>query len=319
MACGVAFDGSVATGGGGPEGGAPGSGGTTSSDTGGGPGGNGGAGGTGGAGGGGAEGGGALGPFDPPTAVAALNSADADDDPTLTGDLLEIYFDSNRAGGMGMGDIWYATRPTASDPWGTPQPVVGINTANGETTPEVAKDGLTLWWSTNDSGNFELRVAVRSQRQDPWSAPVTVAELNSVEDDFAPSVTSDLLHVVFGSMRPGAGDHDLWSAARPSAGSPWDPPVLLSELVTASVEADPWLSSTRLELWFATDRAGGAGAWDIWCATRVAVDQPWGTPTPVSELNSAATDSDVWLSPDGKTAYFSSDRDGDTDLFVATR
>src|SRR5262252_585029 len=56
--------------------------------------------------------------FSPPVLVAALSdTASIDEDPTFTGDLLELYFMSTRAGDR---DIWTSTRASADDPWGAP-------------------------------------------------------------------------------------------------------------------------------------------------------------------------------------------------------
>src|SRR3954466_16353067 len=52
--------------------------------------------------------------FSAPTLVASLSDPDAiDEDPTLTADVLELYFMSTRAGNR---DIWTARRATAADP-----------------------------------------------------------------------------------------------------------------------------------------------------------------------------------------------------------
>ena len=44
-----------------------------------------------------------------PVEITELTSGMGDDDPSLTNDLLEIYWGSRRTGGMGSEDIWVAT------------------------------------------------------------------------------------------------------------------------------------------------------------------------------------------------------------------
>ena len=46
---------------------------------------------------------------------------------------------------------------------------------------------------------------------------------------------------------------------------------------------------------------------------------PFSTIIPIAELNSAFADEDLWLSPDGRTIYFSSDRTGNREIHIATR
>src|SRR4051794_14340228 len=64
-----------------------------------------------------------------PTLIAELSDPDGADDPSLTADLLEIYFGSHRAGSMGgvAEDIWMAKRASVNVPFGTPVNVADLN------------------------------------------------------------------------------------------------------------------------------------------------------------------------------------------------
>lgn len=59
--------------------------------------------------------------------------------------------------------------------------------------------------------------------------------------------------------------------------------------------------------WFARNRTGGAGSYDIWTSTHTA--DGWSTATPVP-FNSAHRDFDPAFSADGRYIYFCSDRPG---------
>ena len=72
--------------------------------------------------------------------------------------------------------------------------------------------------------------------------------------------------------------------------------------VRASVSADG-----RRIVWGSTDRAGGAGGWDLWQARLQ--DRRWTDPQPLA-INSTANDFDPLLSADGKWLYFFSNREG---------
>ncbi len=56
-----------------------------------------------------------------PVKITDLSTTFAEDDPALTGDELEIYFDSDRPGGTGGDDIWRATRTTRTSAWARPR------------------------------------------------------------------------------------------------------------------------------------------------------------------------------------------------------
>ena len=72
--------------------------------------------------------------------------------------------------------------------------------------------------------------------------------------------------------------------------------------VRASISAD----GQRI-VWGSTNRAGGAGGWDLWQARLQ--DKRWSEPRPLS-INSKAKDFDPLLSADGRWLYFFSNRAG---------
>ena len=49
-----------------------------------------------------------------------VNSSDYDFSPSITADGLQLYFESDRPGGVGTYDIWMSTRATKADDWGAP-------------------------------------------------------------------------------------------------------------------------------------------------------------------------------------------------------
>jgi Tol biopolymer transport system component len=60
--------------------------------------------------------------------------------------------------------------------------------------------------------------------------------------------------------------------------------------------------------------------WDLYATTRASTADPWGTPTPLTELNSSQFDWDPALYLDGKSIVFASRRLGTANsLFYATR
>jgi hypothetical protein len=129
-----------------------------------------------------------------------------------------------------------------------------------------------------------------------WSAPVNLgAEVNSAFEDLAPHLSSDGLALYFASSRPDSlGGEDLWVSRRSSPHGAWGPATNLGPAInTAANERSPALSRNRRLLFFATDRPGGSGGYDIWLSWRAdpGDDSAWQPPVNLGTgINTAATD-----------------------------
>jgi hypothetical protein len=262
-----------------------------------------------------------LGPFGAPLVVAALVSTALDDDPTLTEDRLEMFFNSNRPGGLGSGDIWVTRRTAAIDPWGPPEAVTELSSSAHDTTPEVSADGLTIYLSSERAGGAgagDIWRSTRPARDLPWTAPVRVTELSTASDERSPTLLDADLTMLFSSDRPGgAGGHDIYVTARSAVADPWGAASLVVELSSPGYDSEPAPWRGGLELLFASDR-GGAGT-DLYASRRPSLGSPWEPPLPVEELNSTADDDDPWVSADGRYIVFASSRGGDNDIYEAFR
>jgi hypothetical protein len=129
-----------------------------------------------------------------------------------------------------------------------------------------------------------------------WSPPLNIgAEVNSAFEDTSPHLSSDGLALYFSSTRPESlGLEDLWVSTRPDRLAPWGAPANLGAAInTPANERSPALSRNRRLLFFATDRAGGLGGFDIWMSWRPDPADDFGWQAPVnlgSGINTAATD-----------------------------
>ena len=88
-----------------------------------------------------------------PALVPGVNTAANDFRPNVRRDALEMFFDSNRGGGIGGLDIWSAARLTTSDPWSAPVNLgPSVNSVANETRPYLSWGGTTLYFGTTRVG-----------------------------------------------------------------------------------------------------------------------------------------------------------------------
>ena len=89
----------------------------------------------------------------------------------------------------------------------------------------------------------------------------------------------------------------------------WGPATWIPELNSSANDFRPSIRHDGLEI--------------FWVATRATVDASWSTPVNVGvPVNTSAAEQRSYLSSDGETLFFASDRPGGfgaTDLYVTTR
>jgi Tol biopolymer transport system component len=97
-------------------------------------------------------------------------------------------------------------------------------------------------------------------------------------------------------------------------------PVNLGAVNSNAVDAGPAVSADGLTLFFHSDRAGGMGSFDLYTSSRATINDAWGAATSLGAgINTGFNDRAAEVSADGLTLYFSSDRNGDQDIYMATR
>jgi hypothetical protein len=250
-----------------------------------------------------------LPPWGPPMAVPITPAGD--DDPSLTEDLLELYFNRNA-------DIYVSKRASTGAAWGAPTAVAELNTTATETTPEVSGDGLTIYFAsarTPTQGGNDIWMATRGSRTAVWGTPVQVAELSSTTGDGAPTL-ADPLTITIDSERGGATMLDLFIATRAAPGAAWGAPTALAELNSGQQEGNAIMSPDKLVIYFDSNRSGDG---ELYVATRGTATAAFSPPARITELTSTSADTDPWVSPDGRTMYFTSARDGMQRLWQTTR
>ncbi|MBW2731945.1 MAG: PD40 domain-containing protein [Deltaproteobacteria bacterium] len=261
----------------------------------------------------------ALGPFGPPQLIAEFVDQNAEcDDPTLTSDGLEIYFNKEIYANTEY-QIFKSTRSSLLGPWTPPVQVMELSGV-GESNPAITADGLTLYFSRG--GTWDLWVTTRMTRSTTWSAPIELSHLNSeTYKDLVGSVDGSHLFLWFSSDRLGSNDvHDLFLSTRATTADTWEAPAPVVELNTvATDERSAWSNAGATVLYFVSDREGGLGGLDVYRTQRASSTAPFDPPALIGELNSPDAEDDPWLSDDQRTIYFSSNRSGIGQLYKATR
>jgi hypothetical protein len=145
-----------------------------------------------------------------------MNTPQNDGHPCVAPNNLELYFNSNRPGGYGNGDIYVCRRATASDPWGDPVNLGPmVNSAYQEILPELSPDGLLLMFvdypgslRPGGYGGTDLWMARRATVSSPWQAPVNLGpRVNSGGNDWQPLISPDGCTLYFWSDRSGGSDN----------------------------------------------------------------------------------------------------------------
>jgi len=86
-----------------------------------------------------------------------------DSDPVPSADGLTLFWSSDRPNGAGDLDVWQAQRPTTSDPFQNPAPVVSVNTAGLDAPSDISANGCRLYMTSTRNGRTGIYVATRPQ------------------------------------------------------------------------------------------------------------------------------------------------------------
>ena len=97
--------------------------------------------------------------------------------------------------------------------------------------------------------------------------------------------------------------------------------MAIAELNTGSQDLRPNVRKDGLEIVFDSDRAGGAGGFDIYTSIRASITDPWSAPVNLAVLNTSANETRASFSWDARTLYFgrAPGPEGATDIYVTTR
>jgi outer membrane protein OmpA-like peptidoglycan-associated protein len=186
-----------------------------------------------------------------------------------------------------------------------------INNEPSKGAINISQDGEWLLFAGNfpgkGYGNFDLYISYDTPTG--WSEPVNLgANINTEFWESSPSLSPDKNALYFSSSRPGGyGGKDLYVSYR--VNGKWQPAENLGpEINTAGDELAPFIHADNQTLYFTSNGLPGYGGFDNYVMRRTG-EKTWSKPEDLGyPVNTINDDGSLFVSSDGITAYYSSDR-----------
>jgi outer membrane protein OmpA-like peptidoglycan-associated protein len=197
-----------------------------------------------------------------------------------------------------------------------------LNTPRHEVALDFSSQGQVLYFFRGFTLYSGEIFADTTGRKDEYALqpPLFASSMQPEEGDQAPYFFDDTT-LVFASRRAGGqGGLDLYITN--FRGGAWTTPQNLGPAVNSPYdETTPFLSVDGRTLYFSSNRVEGLGGLDVFRAVFQDSVQAWTPPQNLgTPVNSPGEDAFFRLAPDGRTAYFSSNRMeslGWRDLYIA--
>ncbi|GAA4838356.1 hypothetical protein [Algivirga pacifica] len=181
----------------------------------------------------------------------------------------------------------------------------------------ILDESMPFWSDTQKSEGSNIYFTKRKDTQ--WGYPFLQKLMKDGEYSYPLYLSSDgkqmLLYVASNSQNK-RGIYEVFNHK-----GKWGKPYRLPEVINSSYQEDmgACLALNGQVIYFASNRPGGYGGYDLYKAYRVG-EREWSTPQNVGpQINGIADETYPFLVSDNKTMYFSSDREGSMggrDIFV---
>lgn len=235
--------------------------------------------------------------------------------PVLTADEQQLFFTRrNGKTGYDTEDLVVATRD-AQGRWMQPVSVSSnINTPENEGTCTVSADGRQIiFTSCRGRKSFGGCDLFMSEKQgDAWSEPVNLGPgVNSGYWESQPALSADGRVLYFASERKGGrGGKDIYVSYKDEKGN-WSKAEILPPIInTSSDDLSPFIHANGRTLFFASNGRLGYGGYDIYVTDLL--DNVWTEPKNFgAPVNTYEDQFSLFITADGKTGYYSHERDGD--------
>ncbi|MBU6341663.1 MAG: PD40 domain-containing protein [Bacteroidetes bacterium] len=259
-------------------------------------------------------------PFQPVSLGPGVNSAEDEYFPVITADGETLLFTRNDR--KFVGDENFYRSKKVNGIWQNAEPLVGVNTSDNEGAESISPDGTWLLFTacnrTGDGSQGSCDLYWSQEKGGVWSKPVPFSSsINSSTWDSQPSISADGKSIIFSSRRPGGlGREDLWITHRMPNGKWTKPRNLGAPINTPGAELTPFFHPDGRTLYFSSDSLPGMGRMDLYM-TQLQADSSWSKPVNLGyPINTGKDEIALFVSLDGKTAYFSTDRPGGQKLDI---
>lgn len=198
----------------------------------------------------------------------------------------------------------------------------------------TADDQIFLFTRNNRNEQTPMQedFLVSKKINEAWSQATLLGNgINTPGNEGAPTISADgqILFFIacaeidnsYGPNRKGYGSCDIFYSQK--VGSNWSRPYNVGSAINSKYwETQPSFSADGKTLFFVSNRLGGFGGSDIWFST-LKDDGSWGMPINIGKnINTPGKEESVFIHPDGKTLYFSSDGHigmGKLDIYVVRK
>ena len=276
--------------------------------------------------------------------VDGINSADRDDTPLISADQRVLFFNSTRQAARPWArrvsreryddDIYFTTHlgDSAAAAWSAPVNLASVNTGEDDGVAAISPSGNVIYllslragWEKRDGPFFRGRLD-GTELSDLQGMGGGITRFFSEHGQFAairiygasvdPYAKAFYFATTVGST---TRDHEIWVSRRNTADEPWGYPENLGRAVNAGGGSyAPLIAFDGRTLYFASGRAGGLGGDDIYMSF-LQDDGTWREPVNLgAPVNSSANDAFLTLPASGELVYFSSSRDGNDDIYIAS-
>ncbi|HXH19903.1 MAG TPA: OmpA family protein, partial [Chitinophagales bacterium] len=241
-----------------------------------------------------------------------INTAAREYFPTLTADGSKLYFTRHVTVSNYLNEDIFVSEWNGKD-WGVPASVgSNVNTLSNEAAASISPDGRKLYFTIceNNIGFGGCDIWVSERLGNTWLTPKNLgAAINTSAKETQPCISGDGRSLYFVSSRKGGlGMLDIWVSHLLSDGTwsvPENPGVFIN---TPFDEQRPFIHPDNHTLYFSSDGHPGFGHADIFMSKKNE-NGNWQKPLNLGlPINSYENEEGIYVSLDGSTAYFASDR-----------
>jgi outer membrane protein OmpA-like peptidoglycan-associated protein/tetratricopeptide (TPR) repeat protein len=266
-------------------------------------------------------------PFNPKNMGTNINSPYYEYFPSITADGTTLIFTRNNRIGDGNGSAFdmeedfYQSKKVEGQ-WTMAEPIKSLNSKANEGAPSIAANGQYLFFAAcadinnkylvDQKGLGSCDIFYAQKIGKTWGKPVNVGPpINTKDWESQPSFSSDgkTLYFVRGKMtREGIQQQDIYVSTIDEDGAFTEPVRLNNNINSPGREEAVYIHPDNQTLYFTSDGRPGMGDLDIYYSRKQS-DGNWGPATNIGyPINTYNTESALLVSPDGKKAYFTSDR-----------